>query len=49
MKTEYIGFRIAPELKRALEKLAEKENRTLGNYCLTVLKNHVEEKKDERA
>ncbi len=39
-----IGFRIDQELKDLLEKLAQKENRTLSNFIinaiLTYIKNH---------
>ncbi len=42
MKTERIGLRITKELKEALEKRAEEENRTFSNYIETVLIEHVE-------
>lgn len=30
------------ELKKKLEELAEKENRSFSNYVETILKNHVD-------
>jgi predicted transcriptional regulator len=34
--------RPAPELKAQLQKLAEKQNRSLTNYVETLLRQHVE-------
>ena len=42
MKTERIGIRITPELKKALELLANEENRSFSNYIETLLKDHVQ-------
>ena len=43
MKT-MIGFRVAPEFKNLLEKLADEENRNLSNFMenaiLTYIKDH---------
>ncbi len=41
MKTEQLGVRISEELKKKLQKLADKDNRTLSNYIEIVLQNHV--------
>ena len=40
-KTERIGIRITKELKKELEKLADKDNRTFSNYIETLLIEHV--------
>jgi predicted transcriptional regulator len=38
-----LSFKVDPDFKQALEKLADKENRSLSNYVITVLKNHLKE------
>jgi predicted transcriptional regulator len=38
-----LSFKVNPRLKRALEKLAQKENRSLSNYVVTLLMRHLEE------
>ncbi len=38
-----LSFKVNPGLKRALEKLAQKENRSLSNYVVTLLMRHLEE------
>ena len=43
MKTT-LSFKIDPEIKNAILKLAEKENRSLSNYVVTVLIRHLEDK-----
>jgi predicted transcriptional regulator len=35
------SLRIEPELKAALEKLAAADDRTLSNYILRILRDHV--------
>lgn len=40
---DYIGFRVNPSLKKALEKLAEKDKRSLSNYIIMILEKHIEE------
>lgn len=40
-KTETIRLRIAPELKKQLQKLAESENRTMSNYIENLIKQAV--------
>jgi predicted transcriptional regulator len=41
MKTS-LSLKIDQELKSALERLAEAENRSLSNYVTTLLKAHVQ-------
>ena len=38
-----LSFKVDPQLKDALLKLADKENRTLSNYVVTTLMSHLEE------
>ena len=44
MKTT-LSFKIDPKIKAAILKLAEKENRSLSNYVVTVLIRHLDEKR----
>jgi len=37
-----LSFKVDPQLKDALLKLADKENRTLSNYVVTTLMKHLE-------
>jgi len=39
-----LSFKVDPRLKKALENLAVKENRSLSNYVITLLMKHLEEK-----
>ena len=39
-----LSFKVDPRMKDALEALAEKENRSLSNYVITVLMKHLEER-----
>ncbi len=39
-----LSFKVDPRLKKALEDLAAKENRSLSNYVVTCLINHLDEK-----
>jgi len=39
-----LSFKVDPRIKKALLKLAEKENRSLSNYVITLLLRHLEEK-----
>ena len=39
-----LSFKVDPSLKKALENLARKENRSLSNYVITLLMKHLEEK-----
>jgi predicted DNA-binding protein len=50
-KTTLIAFRVKPELKVTLEKLAKRDSRSLSNYIELALQKHVDtvmpSKKDE--
>ena len=37
-----LSFKVDPKLKKALEDLATKENRSLSNYVITLLIKHLE-------
>jgi len=39
-----LSFKVDPRLKKALESLARKENRSLSNYVITLLMKHLDEK-----
>jgi len=39
-----LSFKVDVRIKKSLEKLAEKENRSLSNYVITALMRHLEEK-----
>lgn len=39
-----LSFKIDPRLKKALEKLAQQENRSLSNYVVTLLMEHLKAK-----
>ncbi|MCI8460452.1 MAG: toxin-antitoxin system HicB family antitoxin [Bacilli bacterium] len=45
MNTSIITLRVSEELKKELDMLALKENRSLNNYLNTILTKFVEEKK----
>ena len=38
-----LSFKVDPQLKKALEKLAQRENRSLSNYVVTLLMKHLQE------
>jgi predicted transcriptional regulator len=44
MKKMSLSFKVDPRLKKALENLAVKENRSLSNYVITLLMKHLDEK-----
>ncbi len=44
MKKMSLSFKVDPRLKKALENLAVKENRSLSNYVITLLMRHLEER-----
>ncbi|HLM81176.1 MAG TPA: hypothetical protein VK302_11150 [Terriglobales bacterium] len=46
-KTEFIAFRVAPELKRELERIADDEQRALSQVCEMFLYECVEGSKKE--
>ena len=39
-----LSFKVDPRMKNALEDLAEKENRSLSNYVITLFMKHLEER-----
>lgn len=39
-----LSFKVDPRMKKALEDLADKENRSLSNYVITILMQHLEQK-----
>ncbi len=43
MKKMSLSFKVDPRLKKALENLAVKENRSLSNYVITLLMKHLED------
>ena len=38
-----LSFKVDPRLKKGLEDLALKENRSLSNYVVTTLMKHLED------
>ena len=46
-KTEFIAFRVAPELKRELQRIADDEQRALSQVCEMFLYEGVEGSKKE--
>jgi hypothetical protein len=46
-KTEFLAFRIAPELKRELQRIANDEQRALSQVCEMFLYECVEASKKE--
>jgi hypothetical protein len=43
MKKMSLSFKVDTRIKKALENLAVKENRSLSNYVITLLMKHLEE------
>lgn len=41
-KTEFLAFRVAPELKRELQRIAEDEQRALSQVCEMLLYEGIE-------
>lgn len=39
-----LSFKVDPCMKKALEDIAEKEDRSLINYVITVLMQHLEQR-----
>ena len=39
---ETLSFKVEPGIKKSILKLANKENRSLSNYVVTVLMRHLE-------
>ena len=46
-KTEFLAFRVAPELKRELQRIANDEQRALSQVCEMLLYEGVEASKKE--
>ncbi|ADE15884.1 CopG domain protein DNA-binding domain protein [Nitrosococcus halophilus Nc 4] len=44
MAREYLNVRVDADLKKQLQKLAKRENRTLSNLVETVLGNYAKRK-----
>ena len=42
------SMRFDPDMKRALQALADAENRSLTNYVETILREHITAKAEER-
>ncbi len=47
MATEYTGFHCPTSLKERLKEEAEKENRSLSNYIITILRWKMQERDDQ--
>jgi len=43
MEKMSLSFKVDPRLKKALENLAVRENRSLSNYVITLLMKHLQE------
>ena len=41
-----IGFKVDPELKNFLQRLASEENRSLSNFIINALLTYIKEHKD---
>jgi len=48
-KTAALSLRIEPELKAALERLAEADRRSLASYVEIALQDHVDRQKRGKA
>lgn len=48
MKTELLQIRISPEFKTVIREAAEKENRTISNYIITVLQEKLKGETDRQ-
>ena len=48
-KTEFLAFRVAPELKRDLQRIADDEQRALSQVCEMLLYEGLEALKKEGA
>jgi len=47
-KTVVLSFRVRPEIKAALDKLAEKDRRSVASYVELALERHIEEANKSR-
>jgi hypothetical protein len=48
-KTDFLAFRVAPELKRQIDQIAEDEQRNISQICEMLLYEGVESYKKEGA
>ena len=39
-----VSFKIDPKIKEILQKLAEEDTRTLSNYLVTIIQDHLKAK-----
>ena len=46
-KSEMIGFKTTPEIKKALEEIAESEDRTVSYIVNKILKKYLEGRKED--
>jgi hypothetical protein len=46
-KTEFLAFRVAPELKRELQRIADDEQRAVSQVCEMLLYEGVDSYKEE--
>ena len=44
MSKSVVSFKIDSKIKRMLQKLANEETRTLSNYLVTIIQNHLRAK-----
>ena len=44
MSKSVVSFKIDTKIKRILQKLAKEETRTLSNYLVTIIQNHLRAK-----
>lgn len=47
VKTERLQIRITPELKEQLQRLADRDGRTVSNYVEQLIKRELEQKLDK--
>jgi predicted DNA-binding protein len=40
-KTVMIGVRVSPEMREKLQAIADKEERTLSQVCMRILRDHL--------
>ncbi len=46
-KSEMIGFKTTPEIKKALAEIAEKEDRTISYIINRILQEYMERREEE--
>ena len=44
MRKAVVSFKIDPKIKEILQKLAEEDTRTLSNYLVTIIQDHLRAK-----